>query len=170
MYTREQLNDLPWIQHIGTKIVDLVPMTAKEAETVLSRSLYTSNPDCKGPGYLVKYKDGYVSWSPAKVAEEAYNSCTDMNISQAIEALKAGYKVSRLYWDDPTYYLYAVQGTTVSADKLRNEAKQHNPKGCKDILITSHIDLRTPSAIIVGWVPQPPDMFVNDFYIVDGSV
>ncbi|MCX4298874.1 MAG: hypothetical protein OSJ73_17885 [Lachnospiraceae bacterium] len=30
-------------------------------------------------GYLVKYSDGYESWSPKKQFEEAYRDCMGMN-------------------------------------------------------------------------------------------
>lgn len=73
---------LPWVTNIGIKVVELTPMTAQMAGQYLDRPINTANADkdCDGylvkgvadDGYLVRYKDGYLSWSPKGVADEAY--------------------------------------------------------------------------------------------------
>lgn len=40
------------------------------------------NPDDNG--YLIKYSDGYESWSPEKQFNEAYRECGDMTFGLAI--------------------------------------------------------------------------------------
>ena len=42
------------------------------------------------PGYAVKYRDGYISWSPAAEFEAAYQPLTALSFGHAIEAAKAG--------------------------------------------------------------------------------
>jgi len=67
------INSLPWVKNIGTKIVDLVPMSATEAERYMSHKICMDDAiKDNGEGYLVRYKDGYVSWSPKTPADEAY--------------------------------------------------------------------------------------------------
>ena len=57
-------------KYIGIKVVNAEPMTLTEAQQVLGREL---NPaTLEEDGYLVEYKDGYKSWSPKSVFEEAY--------------------------------------------------------------------------------------------------
>ena len=46
------------------------PMTMVEAQKVLGRELKPATVE--DDGYLVEYKDGYKSWSPKSVFEEAY--------------------------------------------------------------------------------------------------
>ena len=46
------------------------PMTMTEAQKVLGRELKPATVE--EDGYLVEYKDGYRSWSPKSVFEEAY--------------------------------------------------------------------------------------------------
>jgi len=82
-YEALSVNDLPWVRNIGTKIVDLVPMTATKAEKILGHPLKSSNADKEGSGYLVRYKDGYLSWSPKKAADEAYHPVADETADQA---------------------------------------------------------------------------------------
>lgn len=57
-------------KYIGTKVVKAEPMTITEAQKVLGRELKPAT--LEEDGYLVEYKDGYKSWSPKNVFEEAY--------------------------------------------------------------------------------------------------
>lgn len=59
-------------KYVGMKIINARPCTADEADEILDRKVCRDNVDEEGNGYLVKYKDGYTSWSPKKVFEEAY--------------------------------------------------------------------------------------------------
>lgn len=62
---------------IGIKMVDLQPMTAKEAFDKGYGMKPTQDPD--GDGYEVTYPDGYKSWSPKEVADAAYFPIDDEN-------------------------------------------------------------------------------------------
>ena len=55
-------------QYIGTKTIQACPMTSLKAEEMLERKL----SDVEEDGYLVKYEDGYLSWSPKEVFEKTY--------------------------------------------------------------------------------------------------
>jgi hypothetical protein len=62
---------------IGIKMVDLQPMTAKEA---FDKGYgMKSNQYPEGNGYEVTYPDGYKSWSPKEVADAAYFPIDDEN-------------------------------------------------------------------------------------------
>ena len=55
---------------ICKKVIMAKPMTMTEAQKVLGRELKPATVE--EDGYLVEYKDGYRSWSPKSVFEEAY--------------------------------------------------------------------------------------------------
>lgn len=57
-------------KYIGTKVIMAEPMTMTEAQKVLGRELKPAT--IEENGYLVEYKDGYKSWSPKSVFDEAY--------------------------------------------------------------------------------------------------
>lgn len=57
-------------KYTGTKTVCAAPMTKADAEKLLGISISPATPG--NDGYLVEYPDGYRSWSPAKVFEDAY--------------------------------------------------------------------------------------------------
>lgn len=61
---------------IGVKMVDLVPMTAREANDKGHR---IGKHSFETEGYEVTYPDGYKSWSPKEVADAAYFPIDDEN-------------------------------------------------------------------------------------------
>lgn len=64
-------------QFTGTKTVNACRMSRKEAEKVIGRKVYNDSEDREDEeGYLVKYADDYLSWSPRKTFEDAY-SCSE---------------------------------------------------------------------------------------------
>lgn len=61
---------------IGVKMVDLVPMTAREAN---DKGYRIGEHSFETDGYEVTYPDGYKSWSPKEVADAAYFPIDDEN-------------------------------------------------------------------------------------------
>lgn len=59
-------------KYLGTKLVTAKPMTRVEAEVILGKSIKLAKQEYSGEGYLVRYEDGYQSWSPKEVFDEAY--------------------------------------------------------------------------------------------------
>lgn len=61
---------------IGIKMVDLQPMTAREAN---DKGYRIGEHSFETDGYEVTYPDGYKSWSPKEVADAAYFPIDDEN-------------------------------------------------------------------------------------------
>lgn len=59
-------------KYLGTKLVTAKPMTRVEAEVILGKSIKLAKQEYSGEGYLVRYEDGYQSWSPKEVFDKAY--------------------------------------------------------------------------------------------------
>lgn len=62
-------------KYIRTKNVSAKPMTLGEFIKQTGLRPYASNQklcNYKGEGYIVKYEDGHISWSPKNVFEKAY--------------------------------------------------------------------------------------------------
>lgn len=59
-------------KYLGTKLVTAKPMTRAEAEVILGKSIKRAKQEYSGEGYLVRYEDGYQSWSPKEVFDKAY--------------------------------------------------------------------------------------------------
>lgn len=64
--------------YIGTKIILAEEMTyAQFQERYPGRIIGVQSETVPNSGYLVKYPDGYVSWSPANVFEQSYRLVSD---------------------------------------------------------------------------------------------
>ena len=50
--------------YIGIKHIQARPATYGEAQELLKRPAGSNDPAPDTPGYLVRYEDGYLSWSP----------------------------------------------------------------------------------------------------------
>lgn len=59
---------------IGVKMIEAVPMTAREAN---DKGYRIGNHFFEEDGYEVTYTNGYKSWSPAKEFEKAYYKLED---------------------------------------------------------------------------------------------
>lgn len=94
----ENLNEnveLNFIQFTGTKTVLACPMSHAVAENCLGRKI-TLQEKYSGEGYLVEYPDGYTSWSPKEVFDEAYK-CSETFIDRMeIELSELDDKISNL--------------------------------------------------------------------------
>lgn len=62
--------------YIGCKLIQAKPMDEKEFTEVVKGQKFDPNIEPR-PGYLVIYPDGYHSWSPQRVFENAYRELTE---------------------------------------------------------------------------------------------
>ena len=77
--------------YIGTKIIQAEPALRVGGEIISPHDILPEDVSVE-EGYRVKYPDGYESWSPKDVFEEAYREIDGMNFGLAIEAAKKGAK------------------------------------------------------------------------------
>lgn len=161
-------------QYIGTKIITAKPMTRGDYNNYRGWKIpENENPEDKG--YLVKYPDGYESWSPKNVFEEAYKECDNMTFGIAIEAMKKGYRVARRGWNGKKMCVFLTKGSDVEFEKLKQHnqdalcyAKSEEIKNEKQIVhICDHIDMiAADGSIVIGWLASQTDMLSEDWMIV----
>lgn len=84
--------------YIGTKIIQAEPAFRIDGK-VYPESGPVPRSMNREEGYRVRYPDGYESWSPRDVFEEAYRETGGMNFGLAIEAAKRGAKITRRGWN-----------------------------------------------------------------------
>jgi len=164
-------------QFIGVKVVKAQPFSRKEFESY--RGLPTSDePD--QPGYLVEYQnggkpndnrhEGYISWSPKSVFDQAYRQTDGMSFGLAIEALKKGLKVARAGWNGKGMWLVLVPGTPQAS--LKEGTPYRKALGHEECEILPHIDMWTINAegrraMLPGWVASQTDKLADDWVIVE---
>lgn len=159
---------------IGTKVVMAEPMTMIEAEKVLGRKIATRKPvTAEENGYLVEYKNGYKSWSPKSVFEEAYREVGSVNFGGAIDLLKAGLAVRRKGWNGKGLFIVKQVPSHITGEIIPN--MQSLPQSAKNILMSRenpHIDYTNQMLIINtdgradSWVPSSSDVFAEDWEVV----
>ncbi len=96
-------------------------------------------------GYQVKYKDGYLSWSPKDVFEEAYQPLDALSFGHALEVLKSGGKVARSGWNGKNMYLFFKQG---------------------NLPYLPYLVMCTVQQEFVPWLASQTDVLANDWQVV----
>ncbi len=86
-----------------------------------------------------------------------------MNFGHAIEALKAGAKVSRGEgWNGKGMFLFLVPGSTFIVN--RPPLLGIYPEGT-EINYQPHIDMKTAQGTVVPWVASQSDMLAEDWVV-----
>ena len=160
-------------QYIGTKIIQAEPankyefedgrvlMKRTSEEWTTSEAGLLKMPHNVKPGYAVLYPDGYESWSPKDVFEEAYRPTDGMSFGLAIEAAKKGKKIARAGWNGKNQYV-----------ELAGEISYKNAGG--DIVNANHEAIGNKalafvgtSGVQMGWLASQADMLADDWKIVE---
>lgn len=147
-------------KYIGTKEIKAKPMT-RGAYNAFKGWVMPSNEVAAEEGYFVEYPDGYTSWSPKKVFEEAYRECDHMTFGLAIEALKKGKKVARKGWNGKSQYCELASNISyINAGKDIVNC-EHEAIGNKAIAFVG------TSGVQMGWLASQADMLAEDWCIVE---
>lgn len=144
-------------KYIGTKVIDAKPMNRGDYNKHRWLDI-SANENPADDGYLVKYQDGYESWSPKNVFEEAYRECNDMTFGLAIEAMKKGKKVARKGWNGKGMYLFLAYGEDLTSCLF----KENEPK-CVDSICMKTAD----DKFVIGWLASQTDMLAEDWCIIE---
>lgn len=166
---------------IGTKVVGAKPMTRQEYNDFRGWTL-PSNENGADEGYLVEYQDGgkpntdaffgYVSWSPKAQFDKAYRPTTGLTFGLAIEALKAGRKVSRAGWNGKGMYLWLMPSATVKAEwckepHLLGLAEANGGEiECLGTIRMFTTNAHGRKAVLTGWLASQTDMLAEDWVLV----
>jgi len=158
--------------HIGTKLILATAMNR------LDYNIYTGwdlpadeNGDDKGQ--LVEYVDGsesnhsnhegYISWSPQDVFDNAYKASGEMSFGMAIEAAKRGHKVARSGWNGAGMFAYIVTSGSYPA---KSEAIKGVFEGDM-VHYSAYWALKTAQNGVATWSPSGSDSLAEDWCIVE---
>lgn len=152
-------------QYIGTKMIKACP--AYRCTYPGGMVAYAGEGDiipteCKiEDGYRVQYEDGYLSWSPKDVFEEAYRETTGMPFGLAIEAAKKGKRIARAGWNGKNQYVELA--TRISYERADGEIVNalHFNIGNKALAFVG------TSGVQIGWLASQADMLADDWMIVE---
>ncbi|MGH1461241.1 MAG: DUF2829 domain-containing protein [Neptuniibacter sp.] len=160
--------------HIGTKLINAVPMTRLEYTEFRGWTLpVDENPN--DAGYLVEYLDGgtantkeysgYVSWSPKDVFDKAYNHVTSMTFGDALVFLKAGGKVARKGWNGKDMFLYHVKANSYPVSGNPGSAVEGMFENDM-VPYGAYIAMKTAQDNVVPWLASQTDMLADDWVLI----
>ena len=153
-------------RYIGTKIIEAEPawrITPPKGKAYIETH---NNAACESgskieAGYLVRYADGYESWSPKDVFEEAYRPTDCMSFGLAIEAMKKGKKVARRGWNGKNQHIeLATRISYMTAEGVFVNV-EHEAIGNKAIAFCG------TSGVQMGWLASQADMLADDWEVVE---
>ena len=111
------------------------------------------------PGYAVKYADGYISWSPKAVFEEAYRVSEGdeqrLTFGDAIHFLKAGKRVARHGWNG--------KGMWLEMQRPDERSKMTLPY----LYLSYPNDSANTPGARVPWLASQTDMLTEDWVVLE---
>ncbi len=134
--------------YIGTKIIEATP------------AIRMGGKVCD-EGYMVRYQDGYVCFSPKAEFEEAYRPIDGMNFGLAIEAMKKGKKCRRAGWNGKNQHIELASAISYTSPEGVIVNAEHDAIGNKAIAFCE------TSGIQMGWLASQADMLADDWEIVE---
>lgn len=150
--------------YIGTKSLMAKPMNLGDYNAYRGWTI-PENEDPANEGYLVKYQDGYESWSPKGVFEGAYQTTGALSFGHAIEGLKEGQKLARAGWNGKGMFVYLVgSGRYKPSTAAGQEIADKQPDGL--VPYVSYIAMKTVTGDVVPWLASQTDVLADDWQII----
>lgn len=152
-------------KYIGVKLIEAEPMNLGDYNKKRGWPI----PDDENPlreGYLVKYSDDYISWSPKEIFEEAYRTTDGMNFGLAIEAVKKGRRIARAGWNGNGMFVVYQKGYSegIPCNKQTAEAWGMNEG---DLFICNpYLQIKNVNGSHSMWVASINDILADDWEIV----
>lgn len=154
-------------RYIGVKVVHAVPAIRKGGKVYHLTWPIPNNDDVKEYGYKVIYADGYESWSPKAVFEEAYRKTDSLSFGLALEAAKKGLKISRRGWNGQGMWAVIQKGYPDGININKNTAESTGiPEGTL-MKFRPYFMLLTAQGDFAHWVPSGSDILADDWQIVE---
>lgn len=115
---------------------------------------YVTKHQPKPGGYFVVYDDGYQSFSPASAFESGYSPVGNMSFGVALEAIKAGKRVSRSGWNGKGMWLCLVARWSGNIGEMP-----------VDYCLLPWIAMKTADGGVVPWLASQTDVLAEDWII-----
>ena len=153
--------------YIGTKIIQAEPAFRIDGK-IYPESGPVPRSLNREEGYRVRYPDGYESWSPKNVFEEAYREIDGMNFGLAIEAAKKGAKITRRGWNGKGMWVVYRTGYPDGIPCNKNTAEAVGiPEGSL-FKVRPYLQMKCVDGSFQMWLASQSDILADDWEIVEG--
>lgn len=133
-------------KYIGTKRIEAVPMNRGDYNKYRGWTIHADeNPDDEG--YMVKYDDNYVSWSPKRQFEEAYSKVGTNPLNDTVILMKSNDFKERFRAE---YYQLKIRydGLKSMLEKHKNGTLSFEPK-CPISIFESQLDIMKDYIVVL---------------------
>jgi len=153
-------------KYIGVKLIEAEPMTQGDFNAEQKGKIHPEGwPDPLG--YKVVYPDGYVSWSPKDVFEEAYRRLDNLTFGLAIEALKKGFKLARKGWNGRGMFVVYQKGYPQGIPSNKQTADAWGMSEGDLFICQPYLQIKNVDGSHSMWVPSINDVLAEDWKIID---
>ena len=137
-------------KYIGTKIIEAAPAIRKGGKVYDANELIPRSMEPAEEGYKVRYQDGYESFSPKDVFEEAYRPTDGMSFGLAIEAAKKGKRIARRGWNGKNQHVELAERISQADLCLAGHFNKENGKANRTIPGKAYIYEAMKKPMILG--------------------
>jgi len=153
-------------QYIGTKRLKARPMTLGTYNEYRGWQI-PADENPANEGYLVKYEDGYESWSPKEIFEKAYRECTGLTFGIALELLKTGCKVARRGWNGKGMFIVYQKGYPQGIPCNKQTAEAWGLNEGDMFICNPYLQIKQMNGTHSMWVPSIGDVLAEDWEVVE---
>ncbi len=154
-------------KYIGTKMIEAKPMSRGEYNKYRGVDIPKEDKCFNDAGYLVKYSDGYESWSPKRQFEEAYRDCMGMSFGIALELLKKGCRVAREGWSGKGMFVVFQKGYPDGIPCNKQTAEAWGMDEGDLFKCNPYLQIRQVDGSHSMWVPSIGDVLAEDWVVVE---
>lgn len=152
-------------KYIGTKMIEAREMNRGDYNKYRGWTI-PENENPEDEGYLVKYSDGYESWSPKKQFEEAYKDCMGMTFGIALELLKKGCKVAREGWNGRGMFAVYQKGYPEGIPCNKQTAEAWGLNEGDLFKCNPYLQIKQADGSHSMWLPSVGDILAEDWVLV----
>lgn len=153
-------------KYIGVKMIEAEPMNLGSYNKFKGWTI-PSDENPEREGYKVVYPDGYVSWSPKEIFEEAYRKTDGLTFGLAIEAMKKGFKVARQGWNGKGMFVVYQKGYPDGIPCNAQTAKAWGMNEGDLFKCEPYLQIKMVNGSHAMWVPSINDALAEDWRIVE---
>ena len=153
-------------KYIGTKMIEARPMNRGDYNKYRGWDI-PGDENQADDGYLVKYQDGYESWSPKNVFEEAYRDCMGMTFGIALELLKKGNKVARKGWNGSGMFIVYQKGYPDGIPCNKQTAEAWGMRKGDLFKCNPYLQIKNVDGSHSMWVTSIGDVLAEDWVVVE---
>lgn len=151
--------------YVGIKRISACPMTRHDWLVHSGKPVPDDSVDVDG--YMVKYDDSHVSWSPKAVFEGAYKSSGHMTYAMALFMVQTfshqGAVIYREGWNGKNMYVTEIDSETLAQGINRNYGDPSNPDNNPEHCDT--LFLKNAQGKLFSWFPSTGDQNATDWCV-----